>query len=453
VTPLRALLAGVAALLLGTCSARPDALAQARALGELRVATRNSPSAYYLGPLGPEGPEFELVTLFARTLGLHAVFITCDSAAAVLSEVAHGRVQLGAAALVAGEGNPAGVTFARPYAELPRHVVYRKDDPRPDGVGALVGRRLAVVGGSGHARALRAALSALGAASAIVDVPNADSLDLLDGVSSHEFDATVADSNEFALVRTYHPELRIAFNLPGREPLAWAMPRGDAVLGEAISHFLTADESMLTGILAHYQPEDDRFAGYRAFMRDVQERLPKYRHFFHQAAAAVGEDWRVLAAIGYQESRWDPSAVSPTGVKGLMMLQTDTAQSLGVQDRGDPAASIAGGARYLHDVRATIPDRVPEPDRTWLALAAYNVGYGHLEDARVLAQSHGKNPDSWQDVREYLPLLDQERWYTELKRGYAPGLQAVHFVDHVRTYLDILDWLAPDPSAPEPSAG
>jgi membrane-bound lytic murein transglycosylase F len=450
VTALRPALAILAALMLGTCSARPDALVQARALGELRVATRNSPSAYYLGPLGPEGPEFELASLYAASLGLRAVFITLDSSAAVLEEVARGRAQLGAAALVAGEPGPERIGYARPYAELARHVVYRKDDPRPEGPAALEGRRLAVVAGSGHARALRNLIAGAGIEVNVTEVVSADTLDLLDRVASRDFEATVADDNEFALVRSYHPELRIAFNLPGREPLAWAVPKGDGVLTASIERFLADDESALTGVLARYHAEDDRFAGYRNFMRDVQERLPKYRRFFRDTAEAVGEDWRILAAIGYQESHWDPSAVSPTGVRGLMMLQTDTAQALGVQNRGDPAASIEGGARYLHDVRQMIPEHVPEPDRTWLALAAYNMGYGHLEDARVLAQARGRNPDSWQDVREVLPLLGQERWYASLKRGYAPGVQAVHFVDHVRTYLDILDWLAPDSAAPDP---
>jgi membrane-bound lytic murein transglycosylase F len=164
-------------------------------------------------------------------------------------------------------------------------------------------------------------------------------------------------------------------------------------------------------------------------------------------ARETREDWRLLAAIGYQESKWDPTAVSPTGVKGLMMLTAETAQRLGVKDREDPRQSIFGGARYLQKMRETIPERVPEPDRTWLALAAYNLGYGHLEDGRILTQMHGKDPDSWQDVREHLPLLGQERWYMQVKRGYARGWEAVKFVDNVRGYLDILEWVSPDPQA------
>jgi membrane-bound lytic murein transglycosylase F len=131
-----------------------------------------------------------------------------------------------------------------------------------------------------------------------------------------------------------------------------------------------------------------------------------------------------------------------------MMLTAETAEALGIEDRADQAQSIRGGASYLHQMRESIPARVPEPDRTWLALAAYNIGYGHLEDARVLAQSHGKDPDSWQDVREFLPLLAQERFYVQLKRGYARGWEAARFVDNVRSYLDVLEWVSPEPSPP-----
>lgn len=452
-TWLRLAIAGISFGLLGTCAERPDVLAQIRTLGELRVATRNSPTAYYLGANGPEGPEYDLVSLFAHTLGVPAVFITFDSTDAALDEVASGRAHLAAAGLVVTDRVPARIDYARPYQDLPQHIVYRKDAARPETLQALVGRRLGVVADSVHAAALKAAAGSVKLT--VREYRDADTLDLLDRVSDGSLDATVADSNEFAMARNFHPELRIAFNLPEREALAWAVGSGEPALINRIDRFLGASREGLAEIVARYYAEDDRltaFVGSRNFVRDVQDRLPKYRSDFQQVAAATGEDWRVLAAIGYQESKWDPGAVSPTGVKGLMMLQADTAASLGVHDRNDPRASIEGGARYLHSVRMMIPERVREPDRTWLALAAYNVGYGHVEDARVLAQTQGRNPDAWQDVRAFLPLLAQERWYTGLKRGYARGWEAVRFVDNVRAYLDILDWLAPDPTATPPTA-
>ena len=123
-----------------------------------------------------------------------------------------------------------------------------------------------------------------------------------------------------------------------------------------------------------------------------------------------------------------------------MMLTETTATAVGITDRADPAQSIQGGAAYLARVRDMIPVRIREPDRTWFALAAYNVGFGHLEDARILAQSQGRDADAWADVKQFLPLLAEERWYRLAKRGYARGWEPVKFVDQVQGYLSVLQW-------------
>ena len=137
---------------------------------------------------------------------------------------------------------------------------------------------------------------------------------------------------------------------------------------------------------------------------------------------------------------WDPGAISPTGVKGLMMLTNDTARQMGISDRTDPAQSILAGADYLRHTHDRIPARIPEPSRTWMALAAYNVGFGHLEDARVLTQSQGGNPDNWQDVKQRLPMLANPAYAGQLRYGNARGGQAVIYVRHIRRYYDLLVW-------------
>ncbi len=178
----------------------------------------------------------------------------------------------------------------------------------------------------------------------------------------------------------------------------------------------------------------------RKFEQLLVERLPRYRSLFEEAATRTGIDWRLLAAIAYQESQWDPRAQSPNGASGLMMLTEGTAQSLGVNDRANARESILAGAAYFQQVHDKIPARIPEPDRTWFAIAAYNVGFGHLEDARVLAQSRGKDPDSWTDVRAELPLLAEERWYEQVKRGFCRGWEPVQFVDRIQRFLKLLEW-------------
>jgi len=177
----------------------------------------------------------------------------------------------------------------------------------------------------------------------------------------------------------------------------------------------------------------------RKFQTQVAARLARYRAWFELAATEVGLDWRLLAAIAYQESKWDPRAQSDQGAAGVMMLTADTAHAMGIRDRANAQQSIFAGARYLAQVRDKIPERIAEPDRTWLTVAAYNVGFGHLEDARVITQALGKNPDSWGEVRARLPLLAQERWYSRARRGYARGWEPVQFVDRIQRYLRLLE--------------
>jgi membrane-bound lytic murein transglycosylase F len=166
--------------------------------------------------------------------------------------------------------------------------------------------------------------------------------------------------------------------------------------------------------------------------------LPRYRRHFVRAESETGLDWRLLAAVGYQESQWDRLAVSPTGVRGLMMLSLDTAERMGVKDRLDAEQSILGGALYLQMLRDELPQEIAEPDRTWIALAAYNLGYGHVRDSFELARIQGLNPYAWSDLRDTVLLLSRPAHYRKLRHGYARGGEARVFVENVRTYYDIL---------------
>jgi membrane-bound lytic murein transglycosylase MltF len=213
----------------------------------------------------------------------------------------------------------------------------------------------------------------------------------------------------------------------------------------AASEFLETvkNDDMLERFLkkqeTHSQPLD--FANMHTFMTYILERLQKFRVLFERLAGEYNLDWRLLAAIAYQESHWNPEAVSPTGVCGLMMLTRDTAKYVGITNRTDPEQSVRGGARYFTIVKKKIPERIPEPDRTWLALASYNMGFGHLEDARILTQRLGGNPDSWQDVKKRLPLLSVQKWHSRTKHGYARGHEPVKYVQNIHNYYSILKLL------------
>ena len=444
----------VLSLMIGTCSRMPGTYEQIRLLGALKVATRNSPLAYYEGASGPEGPEYELAAAFARRLGVRLELKIASSGAAALEEVLRNRAHIAAAGIVVRKPRREKALYGPVYQHIDQHIVYRVQDPLPATPQDLIGKRIVVIRNSTHAASLRRLARKLPRLR-WTEAEDADQLELFARVASGAADVTIADSTEFTLGRRFYPELRPAFKLAESESIAWALaPRSTDLLPLVERHFAELKAiGLLAEILTRHERSLARFqrVDAAAFVDAVRERLPLYQPWFEEAGVETGIDWRTLAAIGYQESRWDEDAVSPTGVRGLMMLTAETAQRVNVSDRTDPRSSILGGARYLAIMKKTIPERIPEPDRTWLTLAAYNIGFGHLEDARVLAEATGRDPDNWEVVRTTLPLLAQERWFTRTRRGYARGWEPVGFVRNVQTYLQILEWMASGPGASDES--
>jgi membrane-bound lytic murein transglycosylase F len=322
-------------------------------------------------------------------------------------------------------------------------LVYRRGAVRPASLAEIGNGDLEIAAGSSHAKSLGAARDSIPDL-AWIENATTDSQVLLDAVAHGSVDYTIADSTEFALAHDAHPELRIAFDFPGIQSLAWATSSHDPEFLREVGGYFSRMKSdgELANIVKHYygRSEDLEYGGAGGFMRHLQSRLPLYKKWFEEAAEQSSQDWRLLAAIGYQESKWNPGAASASGARGLMQLTVRTATEANVTNPADPRQSIFGGARYFRQVYAKIPAHVPEPDRTWFALAAYNIGYGHLEDARVLAQKAGRDPDSWEDVRVFLPLLEKEYWYTQTENGYARGWEPVRYVDNVRDYRDMLEW-------------
>jgi membrane-bound lytic murein transglycosylase F len=440
---MKVLLSLLSTLWLATCSQPPSLLQRILAAGELRVVTRNSPDAYYLGSQGPEGPGYDLASQFAEHLGVPMRLYTVRTREDAIAEVAAGRAHLAAAGLSTGVSLPDGAQFGPGYQRVREHLVQRRRTPRPRTIVEAARGAIEVASGSAHQRTLED-LRLKYPELVWVERAGTDTEEILADVSQGRVQFTLASSTEFALNRSVHPELAIALDLSPERALAWVVSTAgyDHSLLDRVNAFfvLARREGVIASLLDRYYGEDDRFDYLlsRNFMEHLDSRLPDYLPWFQEAATAHGLDWRLLAAMGYQESKWDTHAVSFTGVRGIMQLTEDTAQRMSAGDRRDPRASIFGGAKYLATLQKAIPERIPEPDRTWFAVAAYNVGLGHLEDARVLAQEQGRNPDSWDEVREFLPLLSQERWYTRTKRGYARGWEPVRYVENVQAYLNIL---------------
>jgi membrane-bound lytic murein transglycosylase F len=453
-----------AVLLLSACAHPQSALQRIRARGELRVVTLNAPTSYYLGAQGPQGFEYRLASAFARQLQVRLVIEPLPDEAAMRAALSAGSADL-AAAQISPDARwlQAGLATEN-YDQIPQLVVQGRRKLHAHEIGALHLASIVVRDESPQLDLLRSIQHSEVPDLSLVTL-NADQSDPLEVVTDGDADYAIVDANEFEFARHLYPDASVAFTLPNPRPLKWIV-RTDAVdLAQAANGFFISAKASgeFARIVLDASAESRGFDYEDAhrFQADIATRLPQLQAMFEEAARATGLDWRLLAAVGYQESKWQTHAASADGALGIMMLTTDAASTVGVKDRSDQWQNILGGAKYLAQVIATIPNRIGEPDRTWLALAAYNVGYGHLEDARVLAQMRGKDPDSWNDVRAQLPLLADEHWYSRVKRGYARGWEPAGFVEQVRQYLAVLEWTGTatlarlhEPAAlpPEPSA-
>ena len=441
------------AFLLGTCSSTPPLLEQVIDTGRLEVVTRNSPSTYFVGPNGPAGPEFDLVRGFADELGVTLVIETVDSVSEIMPRLMSGEVHMAAAGLSMTESRLEYLDFGHPYNSVDMHLIYKLGTGRPRSIDDVVGRSIEIVAGSSHADML-ASLAEAYPGLEWSENADAEVVDLLRKVAAGELDFTVADSTDFNIQRHFYPELRVALDLEIEDPIAWAFRKddGDSLLRRADRYLIEAGrEGVLAQVHDRYYGHTEKFdyVGTRAFVRHFESRLPRYRQMFEEAGRLHGVDWRLLAAIGYQESHWRSHAVSPTGVRGIMMLTQATADFLDIEDRMDPESSIFGGAEFFAQQLERIPLDVAEPDRTWMALAAYNVGFNHLLDARQIVEWQGGDPDAWVDVSETLPLLARERWYSRVEYGYARGWEPVLYVNNIRNYYNILKWITENEAAEE----
>ncbi len=435
------LLALSAALALGGCG--PQQIPAPGESQELVVATRNSPTTYYTDQDGePKGFEYDLVSKFAQQQGWRLRIVVEDNLEALLKAVRQGQVHLAAAGLTATNERKRFLAFGPSYGEVKEWVVCNARIRQPKNLDDLADLRLEVVAGSSHEDHLKTqARKHPGLKWVAIQAPGSE--ELLERVDLGLSDCTISDSDGLAVAHNFYSNLRDAFVLQDGQPQAWALRVGvDVAFSRKLETFFREMKKSgeLGRLWERYYGHVDRLGD--ADVSGILERrvttLRDLTGLFREAEKETGLDWRLLAAVAYQESQWDAHAISPTGVRGIMMLTVDTADRMGVKNRLDAEDSIMGGARYIVLLRDSLSESIPEPDRTWMALAAYNVGLGHLEDARKLAERLGRNPNDWRDMKATLPLLSRSQYNAGLKYGYARGGEARAFAENVRIYFDIL---------------
>lgn len=405
---------------------------------ELVALVPNGPTTLYVNAFGEQaGLEHDLLRKFADQHGLKLRFLVAGTRAEALVRLRRREAHLAAGVW---RDDAHDFAFGPVYKTVEPVIVYPAGSSGAQVLQQLAAgeKRLSIL--PEHAQVLDQLRRQWPALDYAID-SEVDGEALFEQVAGAEIPAALVDARTAEVMQNYYPHIAIQRGISDAMSLAWAFDRRDVALSDAVSGFIhgAVKNGIVSRLVERYYGHVNRLQPMdaTAFLRKRERILPEYRDWFHRAEVETGLDWRLVAALGYQESHWNPAAVSRTGVRGLMMLTEDTANYLGV-NRLDAYESIMGGARYMRMLIDRIPAHIAAADRIWLALAAYNVGMGHLEDARILAKRLNKNPDSWTDLKTVLPLLRKPEYFSTLKNGFARGGEAVVFVESLRTYFDIL---------------
>ncbi len=387
--------------------------------GTLRVIGVAGPTTFLPhGAEGARGLQYELLRKFAEELHIKLEITQAPNAAAVIKALRSGNADIGITGLASRDQRLKSLLLSQPYLQEKQQLIQRNNNlPVSDSPQIAVGKYSIE----------QQELAQIEPNANLLAIKNASPDKLLMKLEDGSVDYAVVNEAEFAAHRAAFPELKTKTVL-SEIKLAWALRPQDQHLLKLANYFLqqsTQDGSLQRLTRFYSQGETFNTIGVKTFQRDMQARLPLYKTKFEQQAQKHSIDWRLLAAIGYQESKWDANAISPTGVSGLMMLTKDTAKEMGIQNRDNPTQSIQAGAAYYQLMTQRLPDTVREPDRTWMALASYNMGYGNIMKARKITQKMGNDPNKWLDVSRHLRQLPRAG-------------QALVYVQEVRRYYDAL---------------
>ena len=412
----------------------------------LNVILLNAPSTYYIGTEGKQGFEYDLLKSYAKHLGVDLNITATHTTKEAIELSKNPAIHITSAALAKTPQRLKTFNFGPSYFEVQEQVICHRgmlsSKKFPRDVEDLAGLKITVGSDTSYSETL-ASLQNDGFDINATYTEEYSTEELLAQVASHEIDCTVADSNIYSVNLRYFTEIALAFSISGREQLAWLLPENTPELEADMYSWLNSfnQSGAMTQLKDHYYSYVLFFDYYntKVFYKRIKSRLPKYEKYFKDMGEKYEIPWTLLASISYQESHWNPKAKSYTGVRGLMMLTRKTAKILGVKNRLDPKQSIQGGTRHIKQMIKFVPKDVKGENRLKFALAAYNIGMGHIHDAQKLAQKIGLNKNVWSDLKIVLPLLSQKKYYKTLKFGYARGEEPVKYVEAIYNYRNILE--------------
>ena len=405
--------------------------------GKLVVGTINHPISYFINGEGESGLEYELSKAFASYLNVELEMRPMENTDTLFDALDEHKIDIAAANLFYQTDKAEHFQLGPSYYSASWQLAYRKGENRPRSL-AQINDTLVIPESSELVQILKDAQLKHPKLRWRVDKKLTQE-ELLLQVAEGKIAYTLANSLDISATQQIKPQIAVAFDLTDEMSVHWYLSNNSSnELQSALLDFMNTaiDSGLIANIeekyFNHFRQFD--YVDTKSYLNSIEAILPKFEPLFTKHKGNL--DWRLLAAIAYQESHWNPDATSPTGVRGMMMLTKDTAERMKITDRTDPEQSIKAGSEYLHWLIEQIPDSINNDDRIWFALAAYNMGLGHLLDARRLTKSLGGNADNWLDVKKNLPLLAEKRYYTNLKYGYARGYEAVQYVENIRRYMN-----------------
>ncbi len=416
----------------------PDALEKIKQRGKLVIITTNTPTTYYFDRDNQAtGPEYDMTQAFAEALHVEVIYKIYNSTAEVLDALRNNEGDIAAAGLTITENRKIEFDFGPSYQKTNEFLVCHRSKKRIKNKKGLKDVEIVIAADSSYIESIKSYPEASWSSS-----EKTNTVGLMEQVAAKKIECTISDSTLYNIERRYHTEIQDKYTLAKQSNLAWLVNKENDDLLGAIRRWFESyrDNNDLTSVLEKYYGfvEIFDYVDTHKFLDRVKTRLPPYKDFFIDAARKNKIEPSLLAAQSYQESHWDRKAKSPTGVRGIMMLTQPVAKSLGVTNRLHAEQNIYAGAKFQAKMKKMV-EHVDEPGRTWLALAAYNVGRGHFRDAQSLARKLNKDPDRWHDMKAVLPLLSQKKYYKDLRYGYARGNEPVRYVSRIRNYDALLN--------------
>ena len=405
----------------------------------LRMITRNNAMTYFIHRGQQVGFEYELMKKFASEHDLRLEIVIPDSHAELLSYLNAGKGDVVAVAMTITEERQAQAAFTLPYNKVEELVVVREEDHSTTSLGDLAGRTVHVRESSSFHTTLTALQNSIDGLEIAAVADHIETEDILAGVEAGKYDITLCDSNLLDVERAYGRRLKAAFSIKPTA-LGWAVRKDNPELLAALDQYIAREK----GGLFFNMMKKRYFQNKRAVARakdslrvDLGGKLSPYDDLVKKYAYQYGQDWRLTTAQMYQESKFDPKAVSWVGAQGLMQVMPRTGRQLGFTKLYEPHESIHAGVKYMHQLINRFDHKLPMDERIRFALASYNVGYGHVLDARRLAREKGWDADRWFDhVERAMRLLSQPAYYKRARYGFCRGNQPVHYVENIQSFYD-----------------